>query len=760
MFTISNESVPSKSLGLALPPAGAQGNSTSSSVEFFKITGSIENVTFFNPETGQCIIDIKPKDSRSHILVSGFASSLHVGLTVEASLMVTPSQKELLLSDKVSSVDQTFTAGQLTLKAPLSPRTLRKFLKSSALPGIGNHLAKILSQSFPDNFFSILDQNPEALSQVPGVGKKRQEQILKSWNDFKYVVSLESFLFERGLPVHWACSLWVDHEFESLSFFKENPYRTVEEYEFDFDLVDGFALQEGVASDSMERVCAALHFALKNQYKQGHCAHPEEKLIRDTAEKLAVPENLVEEALELELIEEEFMAETVNRTPCVYLRSVWEIERRVAKRLLAFEEIDPPWGWFNLQKVLRWAQEILHIQLAPLQVEAIEKALSSTLTVITGGPGTGKTTLIRSLVTILKTQSTSFALCSPTGRGAQRLEEATGTSAQTIHRLLRYNSLNGEFIFNKDNPLNVDLVLIDEVSMVDIALMSHLLDALPAHCALILVGDVDQIPPVGAGHILQSLIDSKRFTTVKLTEIFRQSDHSSIKVNARLINEGQMPVDSSQEGGDFHYLPVEGSEEIEKTLIDLVTSVIPEKYGITDSRDVQVLVPMNRGALGTMQLNRHLQYHLLAKREKRPPKSISGFEQSFKVGDKVMATKNDYRKEVFNGDVGFIRNIDHFEQLIDAQFDQRLVPFHFDELNRLTLAYAISIHKSQGSEYKAVVVVIANEHLSVAQRQLIYTAVTRGKELVFLVAEPTALQSAIVSDENNLRWQKLTELIS
>ncbi|HRO68301.1 MAG TPA: AAA family ATPase, partial [Pseudobdellovibrionaceae bacterium] len=423
----------------------------------------------------------------------------------------------------------------------------------------------------------------------------------------------------------------------------------------------------------------------------------------------------------------------------MYLHEIWSLERDVARKLLAFETRAPSWGWFNSPKVLNWAQSLLDINLAPLQKTAIETALSSSLTVITGGPGTGKTTLIRSLVTILQTQFAQFALCSPTGRAAQRLEDATGVPAQTLHRLLKYESLTDRFAYDKNHPLPVDLVLIDEVSMVDLALFSRLLDALPEHCSLVLVGDADQLPSIGPGTILQSLIASRRFPTVRLTEVFRQQGQSQITLNAQRINAGLMPVVSSGQGrNDFHYLPVQGVPATKEVLLDLLHRVIPEKYGITDPSQCQVLVPLNKGELGTQKLNLDLQ-RFFSHEAQRGFESVQGMEQVFKEGDKVMVTRNDYRKGVFNGDIGFIQKIDSRAQSMDVHFETKTVRFEFDELDRLSLAYAISIHKAQGSEYRVAIVVIAKEHLSLAQRHLLYTAVTRGKEQVFLVADPETL---------------------
>jgi exodeoxyribonuclease V alpha subunit len=566
---------------------------------------------------------------------------------------------------------------------------------------------------------------------------------------------LESFLFQEKLPLHWGKILFPFHGEQSISYLTLSPYQAGTRHALPFDWIDPFALKHGFSPEDPERIQCGLYDLLQNSYKQGHCAYPEARLLQELREKLNVPQALLEDSLELELISDNLILDTIDNMACIYLKDIWHLEREVYSQLLSFEQRKPDsWSEYQSRKFLIWAQELLRIDLAPLQQQAIETALSSSLAVITGGPGTGKTTLIRSLVTILQAQFTKFALCSPTGRAAQRLAEATSTPAKTIHRLLKYNVSTGLFTFNEERPLDLDLLLVDEASMVDLSLMSHLLKALPNHCSLILVGDADQIPPVGAGQVLQSILDSKRFPVVRLKDIFRQSEKSLIKINAHRINKGLMPLSGPAGTGDFQYIPVHGADHAKKVIWDLVTRVIPDKCGIQDPSQFQILLPMNRGPLGTQQLNEELRSLMTPNRE-----SVAGFGQVFQKGDKVMVVKNDYAKDVFNGDIGFLSAIHHDRQTVEVQFDERLVQFPFDELDRLTLAYAISIHKSQGSEYRAVIVVLTDEHLPMAQRHLVYTAVTRGKEHVFLVAEPHALQTALFSNENNKRWQKLTELL-
>jgi exodeoxyribonuclease V alpha subunit len=711
---------------------------TGASLDAPVLKGSVERVVYFNEENGQCVLDLKLLSDGSHVLIQGRTPHVFPGLTVTA-------QRD---------------TSELEFTPPNSSRTLKKFLKSGALLGIGPNLATILAKAYPENLFEIFDQAPGKLLEIQGIGRKRQIQILDAWRAYQEISKLEEFLFAENLPLLWGKMIYPFHRDGSISFLKEHPYRAVTEHALSFELMDSFALKYGYPPDGPERVRGCLYDVLLGSYRQGHCAYPEDRLLQEARARLNVSPAAIEESLELELISENLISDTIESKPCIYLKDVWQTEQHVSQKLLAFENRPSSWGGFNSDKFLNWAQELLKIQLAPLQRQAIATALNSPLAVITGGPGTGKTTLIQSLVTILQTQFLKFALCSPTGRAAQRLAEATRTPAKTIHRLLKFNGSTGLFSFNEKNPLDLDLVLVDEASMVDLSLMSSLLNALPDRCSLILVGDSDQIPPVGAGNILQSILQSKRFPVVKLKEIYRQSEQSLIKINAHRINNGEMPLTQLKGTSDFHYIPVNGVDHAKKVIFDLVTRVIPEKCGITDPGQFQILVPFNRGPLGTQKLNEELQ-SLVSTQDLRAEDSetISGFGQVFRKGDKVMIIKNDYIKDVYNGDIGFLTMIDHSSQMIEVQFDERNIRFGFDELDRLTLAYAISIHKSQGSEYRAVIVVLTDEHLPMAQRHLIYTAVTRGQEHVFLVAEPHALQIAIQSDENNKRWQKLTELL-
>jgi exodeoxyribonuclease V alpha subunit len=706
---------------------------------------SVERISYFNQETGQCILEVKDLTEGNSFYVSGKLPWVYPGMKLSGTLLNFVADRNI------------WRAKDLVISLPENERGLKKFLRSEALIGFGPKLIKLLVKAYPKNLLSIIEHSPDDLLKVAGIGHKKKNQIVSAWSDFQKRTEFQSFLFQEYFPLNWFSLIWPHHGKDSLRLLKESPYAIGSKHQLSFELIDGYALKNGFALDSVDRLRFGFRHVLWNFYKQGHCAYPEQKVLEEATKLLEAPKDQLEEILELEIIEDKIIVDTIRGTDCLYFKEVWDLERHVAKMLFHFQHKEPPWGWFNADKVLGWAQEILNIKLAPLQKEAIETALSSAMTVVTGGPGTGKTTLIQSLVTILQTQFLKFALCSPTGRAAQRLGEATRMPAQTIHRLLKFDGGTGKFIHNRNNPLNLDLVLVDEASMVDLGLMADLLDALPEKCALILVGDADQIPSVGAGNVLHSIISSPLFRIVRLKEIYRQKEHSLIKENAHRINTGLMPL--MDPGSDFQYIPVAGAEETKAIVHHLMEHVIPEKCGINNIEEMQILVPLNQGTLSAQSLNEEIQKKILHHRNysvNNSP-SVADYGYDFRIGDKVMVIKNDYKKDVFNGDIGFIEQMNYDLQYLEINFSGRPVRFEFYEMDRLTLAYAISIHKSQGSEYRAVIVVITEEHLPLVQRHLVYTAVTRGKEFVFLVAEPSALKKALQAVEP--RWENLTALL-
>ncbi len=536
---------------------------------------------------------------------------------------------------------------------------------------------------------------------------------------------------------------------------KANPYQLARDiHGIGFKSADIIAGNLGIPKDSVVRARAGINYVLLEQTNDGHCCYPKTELIEKAAKLLEIDSAILQQAVVAEVKEQFLIEEQLESESCLYPAGIYRCESEVAKLLANLGKGAPPWEEINAEKALEWAQKKLSITLAPLQREAVSKALTSKVTIITGGPGTGKTTLTKAIVSILGAKKVDIALCSPTGRAAKRLSECTGMEAKTIHRLLGVDGKKGGFQHNKEKPLPIDLLLIDEASMVDISLMYSLLKAVPSEAALIVVGDVDQIPSVGPGCVLAAMIDSGAIPTVKLTEIFRQAAQSQIIQSAHRINHGEFPnLDFKDPNSDFHFITSDDPEKTIQLIKDLVTTRIPKKFGFNPVRDIQVLCPMNRGGLGARSLNIDLQNAL----NPNPSAKIERFGFTFAVGDKVMVVVNDYDKNVFNGDIGFIKAIDQEEQEVSIDFDGKEVLFDFGELDILQLAYAATIHKSQGSEYPAVVIPVATQHYMMLKRNLIYTGVTRGKKLVVMVGQKKALAIAVKAKNQGKRWNKLAE---
>ncbi len=506
----------------------------------------------------------------------------------------------------------------------------------------------------------------------------------------------------------------------------------------------------------MIRVRAGISYALGEAMDEGHCGLPVGELLTSTAELLEVAAPLIETALALELEVGDVVADSVGDTGCIFLAGLYRAEQSIAERLRACAVGRPPWPEIDAEKAMSWVERKTGLALAPSQQEAVRLALHSKVVVITGGPGVGKTTLVNAILKIVTAKGTDVQLCAPTGRAAKRLSESTGLEGKTIHRLLETDPASGSFKRDDTNPLTCDLLVVDEASMVDVLLMRSLLRALPDRAALLIVGDVDQLPSVGPGQVLADIIGSDAVPVVRLTEVFRQAAQSRIITNAHRINEGRMPELSAEEGSDFYFVEAAEPEIGLRRLLAVVKDRIPARFGLDPVRDVQVLCPMNRGGLGARSLNIELQQAL------NPPGAVKveRFGWTYGPGDKVMQIANDYDRDVFNGDLGVIDRIDVEEGELTVLFDGREVVYGFGELDELVLAYATTIHKSQGSEYPAVVIPLVTQHYAMLARNLLYTGVTRGRKLVVLVGQKKALAIAVRNQGGRRRWSKLREWLA
>jgi exodeoxyribonuclease V alpha subunit len=623
--------------------------------------------------------------------------------------------------------------------------------------GIGPVYAKKLVRAFSEAVFEIIEQEPDRLREVPGIGPKRAGRIIAGWAEQKVIREIMLFLHSNGVGTSRAVRIYKTYGTDAVQLISENPYRLARDIRgIGFLTADQIAAKLGIEKTALIRIRAGISFALAEAMDDGHCGLPTDDLIPLAQKLLEVAPDLVETALGLELQDGTVIADQLDGRRCVFLAALYRAEREIAEKLKALARGKPPWPAIEVDKAIPWVEARTKLVLAESQKQALRMALGSNVLVITGGPGVGKTTLVNSLLKILIVKSVSIALCAPTGRAAKRLSESTGLEAKTIHRLLETDPKTSGFRRNEETPLDCDLLVIDETSMVDVPLMRAVLRALPDGAALVLVGDVDQLPSVGPGQVLADIIASGAVPVVRLTEIFRQAAESRIVTNAHRINQGLMPDLTTVDGGDFYFVNAPNPEQGVQKLLAIVQERIPRRFGLDRVRDIQVLCPMNRGGLGARSLNIELQKVL------NPPGEIrvERFGWTFCPGDKVMQIENDYDKEVYNGDLGIVSRIELEDGELAVDFEGREVVYGLGELDQLVLAYATTIHKSQGSEYPAVVIPLSTQHYAMLQRNLIYTGVTRGKRLVVLVGQRQALAIAIKGTQTRRRWSKLCEWLA
>ncbi|MFG1466585.1 ATP-dependent RecD-like DNA helicase [Xanthobacter sp. DSM 24535] len=709
------------------------------------LAGLIERVTFHNTENGFCVLRIKARGHRDVLTVVGHAAIISAGewITVTGEW----------INDRTHG--QQFKARFLKTSPPASADGIEKYLASGMIKGIGPVYAKKLVRAFADKVFDVIEETPERLREVDGIGPVRADRIVAAWAEQKAVREIMVFLHSHGVSTARAVRIFKTYGADAIQVMTENPYRLARDIRgIGFKTADTIAMKLGIDKTAMVRVRAGVSYALSEAMDEGHCSLPVADLMPLAEKLLEVPANLIATALDLELADGTVVADHVGEVDCIFLAGLHGAERAVADKLLALATGAPPWPAIDADKALPWIEQRTGLTLADSQKAAVRLALASKVLVITGGPGVGKTTIINSILRILAAKSVALLLCAPTGRAAKRMSEATGMEARTIHRLLEVDPKTGGFKRGPDHPLDCDLLVVDETSMVDVLLMNALLKAVPNRAALLIVGDVDQLPSVGPGQVLADIITSDAVPVVRLTEVFRQAAQSRIIVSAHRINQGQLPdLDRPAEDSDFYFVHVEEPEAAVSRVIELVKSRIPRRFGLDPIRDVQVLCPMNRGGIGARSLNIELQTALNPAGEAK----VERFGWTFAPGDKVMQVENDYDKEVYNGDIGYIDIVDPGTGELTVTFDGRAVTYEFGELDTLVPAYATTIHKSQGSEYPAVIIPVMTQHYTMLQRNLIYTGVTRGKRLVVLVGQKKAIAIAVRNVSGRRRWSKLAE---
>jgi exodeoxyribonuclease V alpha subunit len=708
------------------------------------LEGTVERVTFHNEENGYTVARLIPRGKTYEVTIIGPMSGVNVGESVKLLGTWTTHPQ----------YGRQFEIRSYSVQYPSTVEGIRKYLGSGLIRGIGPVTAQRIVDAFGKDTLEIIDNQVHRLREVPGIGEKRSDQIASAWEDQKQIKEIMVFLQSQGVSTSLAVKIFKAYGPTSIQVVTSDPYRLAKDiYGIGFKTADKIARQMGLPVDAPKRIQAGLTYALNQLSEEGHCFASRPQLFALAASLLEVGIDLCQPQLDLMVSAQELILED----DAIYLPPFFHAEQNVARKLrriqLSGRDRLGAFRSFNWEQAFQWLAQQSTFQLTDQQKAAVRMALSEKVSVLTGGPGTGKSTITSSIIQLLKTRNGSVLLAAPTGRAAKRLNEATGVAAKTIHRLLEFSpSVNKPFLRDQENPLDSDLIIIDEASMVDILLMNHLLSAVENGSHLLIIGDMDQLPSVGPGNVLRDIISSNIIPVVRLETIFRQSEDSFIIVNAHRINHGQMPV-FSKEATDFFLFSEENPEKAADWVVDLVSTRIPGKFGYRSEEDIQVLCPMHRGAAGVSELNERLQVALNPAATGKG--EIKHGQRILRQSDKVMQIRNDYDRLVFNGDLGRIAWIDLEDHTVAVNFDGREVIYEYSQLDELVHAYAASIHKAQGSEFPVVVIPVLTQHYRMLQRNLLYTGVTRARKIVVLVGNKRAIQIAV---QNNLIAMRNTRL--
>lgn len=706
-----------------------------------EINGYIESVVFVSEDSGFTVARLKePKKTELTTLV-GMLPSVQPGESVrcKGTWKINPQH------------GRQFEVSECTFEAPSDLLGIQKYLESGMIKGIGKVYAERIVKQFGLDTLDIIDNTPEQLLGVPGLGKKRLERIISCWQEQRSIRTVMIFLRAHGVSPAYAQKIFKTYGTESVEKVKSNPYSLAKEiHGIGFKTADRIAQDLGIPKDSPLRIDAGIEFLLWDLMNEGHVCYPEIPYIPQAMALLDATSTKIQERLD-DLIQRK---EIVRDGEFIWIKPLHLAETGIAREILRLTKAPSPLRPIDKPKALKWVQDKLNLSLASEQAEAVSSGISEKMLVVTGGPGTGKSTITKAILAISEVLTSKILLAAPTGRAAKRMSEITKKKAQTIHALLEVDFKSGGFKHKKENPLDCDLIIVDEVSMVDTLLMYNLLKAIPSHARLILIGDVDQLPSVGAGSVLKDIIEARCVPVMCLSQIFRQAAGSQIVTNAHFVNKGIVPNIRSGPKDDFFFISCSTPEMICNTICDLVQRRLPKKYRFHKFDEIQVLSPMKRGVIGSENLN-----HVLQQVLNPHPAPLQRMGRRFHPGDKVIQLRNNYSKQVYNGDIGKIFEIDEHEELMKVRYDDKMVMYDFSELDEVMLAYAVSIHKYQGSECPCVIIPIDTSHFKLLFRNLIYTGITRGKQLVILVGTFQALAMAVKKVDASTRFTGLKQAL-
>lgn len=709
------------------------------------LQGHIEAIVYVQPENGFTVARLKELKKKELTVIVGTLPSIQPGETVscQGTWKTHPSY------------GRQFEVSDCQVEIPSDLMGIQKYLESGLVKGIGPVFAQKIIDRFGTDTLKVIDETPHRLLEIAGLGEKKRLKIVECWQQQRSIREVMIFLRSHGVSPAYAQKIFKAYGSESIEKVKANPYQLAKDiFGIGFKTADTLAQKLGLPLHSPERLSAGIQFVLWELTSDGHTCYPTSLLLPQAKEMLEVDQELIAEEKKRLVEKGDLIEKEVNSEPTVWLKPFYSYEQAIARDMKRLLESPQALRAIDLPKAADWVQNTLHIRFAIQQEAAVKKALHDKVHIITGGPGTGKSTITNAILAVTSKLTDKILLAAPTGRAAKRMSEITKRKAFTLHALLEWDPMSGGFKRSRDNPLSCDLLIVDEASMIDTPLLFSLLRAVPSGARVIFVGDIDQLPSVGPGTVLRDLIQSSLIGTTRLTEIFRQAKGSRIVTNAHRINSGEFPEIYSSEKSDFHYVEAETPEAIRQAILQLVSQEIPTRHGFDPVDDIQVLSPMKRGVIGIEMLNNELQK--LLNPSNRP---FFRAGRCFHVKDKVMQIRNNYNKKVYNGDIGRIATIDLEEQQLEVDFEDKRVPYDFGELDELVLSYAASVHKYQGSECPCVVIPIHTTHFKLLYRNLLYTAVTRGKKQVFLVGTKKAIAIAISNNQGLKRFTGLEKAL-